>query len=121
MSLTQLRLQNCRCYNDFEIDLREQFTGVILPDVFGKTPLWVVFWSFIKGFDLCRLAGKPATFEAAGVRLALSSEGNMEAQTSSVVEARGDWSDTEHNCSWMQQRRSMQKNINTIGGTGAKR
>lgn len=119
MKLTKLRLQNYRCYDDFEIDFHERLTVLIAPNGFGKTTLLdaarVALWPFVKGFDLGSQTGKSATIQTGDVRLALLSEGNMEPQMPSVIEAWGDWGEGEHGKHWLQQRSSLKKNTNTIG------
>jgi len=124
VKLTKLRLQNYRCYQNFEIDLHEKLTVLIAPNGFGKTTLLdaarVALWPFVKGFDLGSQTGKSATIQNTDVRLALLSEGNMEPQLPCIIKACGDWSSSERDCSWTQQRISMKKSTNTTGDVGSR-
>jgi len=119
VKLDKLRVQNYRCFGEFEIDLHEKLTVLIAPNGGGKTTLLdaarVALWPFVKGFDLGSQTGKMATIQIDDVRLALLSEGNMESQTPSAIEAWGDWSASERNRHWLQQRSSLKKGTNTTG------
>lgn len=124
MKLDKLRVQNYRCFGEIEIDLHEKLTVLIAPNGGGKTTLLdaarVALWPFVKGFDLGSQTGKAATIQIEDVRLALLSEGNMEPQTPSAIEAWGDWSASERNRHWLQQRSSLKKGTNTIGDAAVK-
>lgn len=119
MRLDKLRVQNYRCFGEFEIDFHEKLTVLIAPNGGGKTTLLdaarVALWPFVKGFDLGSQTGKAATIQIDDVRLALLSEGNMEPQTPSAIEAWGDWSASKRNRHWQQQRSSLKKSTNTTG------
>ena len=62
MRLTQLYLQNYRCFSQLTVDLHPKLTVLIAPNGAGKTTLLdaarVALWPFVKGFDLGSQTGK---------------------------------------------------------------
>lgn len=124
MRLDKLRVQNYRCFGEFEIDFDPYLTVLIASNGGGKTTILdaarVALWPFVKGFDLGSQTGKSATIQVEDVRLAQFSSGNMESQIPSVIEAWGGWSESDSKSNWLQQRVSLKKGTNTIGDTGSK-
>lgn len=124
MRLDKLRVQNYRCFGEFEIDFDPHLTILIASNGGGKTTILdaarVALWPFVKGFDLGSQTGKSATIQNEDVRLARLSSGNMEPKTPCAIEAFGQWSDTSDTSSWAQQRVSLNKSTNTIGDAGSK-
>ncbi|VVP74896.1 DNA replication and repair protein RecF [Pseudomonas fluorescens] len=124
MRLDKLRIQNYRCFGEFEIDFDPHLTILIASNGGGKTTILdaarVALWPFVKGFDLGSQTGKSATIQNEDVRLAQFSGGNMESQTPSAIEAWGEWSDSAGQDNWLQQRVSLKKSTNTIGDAGSK-
>lgn len=122
--LDKLRVQNYRCFGEFEIDLDPHLTILIASNGSGKTTILdaarVALWPFVKGFDLGSQTGKSATIQIEDVRLAQFSGGNMEPQVPSAIEAWGAWSESDGECHWLQQRVSLKKGTNTIGDIGSK-
>lgn len=124
MRLDKLRVQNYRCFAEFEIDFDPHLTVLIASNGGGKTTILdaarVALWPFVKGFDLGSQTGKSATIQIEDVRLAQFSSGNMEPQSPSAIEAYGGWGDTPAPDSWLQQRVSLKKSTNTLGDAGSK-
>lgn len=124
MKLDKLRVQNYRCFGEFEIDFDPHLTVLIASNGGGKTTILdaarVALWPFVKGFDLGSQTGKSATIQIEDVRLAQLRSGNMESQIPSVIEAWGRWSESGAQSNWLQQRVSLKKGTNTIGDTGSK-
>ncbi|MGY2284558.1 AAA family ATPase [Pseudomonas gingeri] len=119
MKLDKLRIQNYRCFGEFEIDFDPHLTILTASNGGGKTTILdaarVALWPFVKGFDLGNQTGKSATIQNEDVRLAQFSSGNMEPQTPSAIEAWGNWSSSRNQNRWLQQRSSVKKGTNTIG------
>lgn len=124
MRLDKLRVQNYRCFGEFEIDFDPHLTILIASNGGGKTTILdaarVALWPFVKGFDLGNQTSKSATIQIEDVRLARLSGGNMEPKTPSSIEAYGTWEDTATQDIWLQQRMSVNKSTNTIGDAGSK-
>ena len=124
MRLDKLRVQNYRCFGEFEIDFDPHLTILIASNGGGKTTILdaarVALWPFVKGFDLGSQTGKSATIQNEDVRLARFSDGNMESQVPSAIEAWGEWVDGTGQDHWLQQRLSLKKSTNTIGDLGSK-
>ena len=124
MRLDKLRIQNYRCFGEFEIDFDPHLTILIASNGGGKTTILdaarVALWPFVKGFDLGSQTGKSATIQNEDVRLAQFSSGNMESQTPSAIEAWGRWADGAGRDHWLQQRLRLKKSTNTIGDAGSK-
>lgn len=124
MRLDKLRVQNYRCFGEFEIDFDPHLTILIASNGGGKTTILdaarVALWPFVKGFDLGNQTSKSATIQIEDVRLAQLSAGNMEPQTPSAIEATGIWGETTEPDTWVQQRVSLNKSTNTIGDAGSK-
>lgn len=84
MRLDKLRVQNYRCFGEFEIDFDPHLTILIASNGGGKTTILdaarVALWPFVKGFDLGNQTSKSATIQIEDVRLAQLSGGNMEAR-----------------------------------------
>ncbi|MDR9876658.1 AAA family ATPase [Pseudomonas allii] len=124
MRLDKLRVQNYRCFGEFEIDFDPHLTVLIASNGGGKTTILdaarVALWPFVKGFDLGSQTGKSATIQIDDVRLANLSSGNMEPQIASIIEARGVWAPDEVESHWLQQRTSLKKSTNTLGDLGSK-
>lgn len=124
MRLDKLRVQNYRCFGEFEIDFDPHLTILIASNGGGKTTILdaarVALWPFVKGFDLGSQTGKSATIQIEDVRLAQFSSGNMESQIPSAIEAWGEWAGSAGQSNWLQQRLSLKKSTNTIGDTGSK-
>ncbi|KPX84717.1 ATP binding protein [Pseudomonas amygdali pv. mori] len=122
--LDTLRMQNYRCFGEFEIDFDPHLTILIASNGGGKTTILdaarVALWPFVKGFDLGGQTGKSATIQIEDVRLAQFGSGNMESQVPSVIEAKGVWWESAVESSWVQQRVSLKKSTNTIGDAGSK-
>jgi predicted ATP-binding protein involved in virulence len=122
--LDKLRVQNYRCFGEFEIDFDPHLTVLIASNGGGKTTILdaarVALWPFVKGFDLGSQTGKSATIQIDDVRLANLSSGNMEPQIASIIEARGVWAPDEVESHWLQQRTSLKKSTNTLGDLGSK-
>lgn len=122
--LDKLRVQNYRCFGEFEIDFDPHLTILIASNGGGKTTILdaarVALWPFVKGFDLGSQTGKSATIQIDDVRLAHLASGNMEPQIASVIEAWGPWGPDELENNWLQQRTSLKKSTNTLGDTGSK-
>lgn len=124
MRLDKLRVQNYRCFGEFEIDFDPHLTILIASNGGGKTTILdaarVALWPFVKGFDLGNQTSKSATIQIEDVRLAQLSNGNMESKTPSAIGATGVWGDTTDPDTWVQQRVSLNKSTNTIGDAGSK-
>lgn len=124
MRLDKLRVQNYRCFGEFEIDFDPHLTILIASNGGGKTTILdaarVALWPFVKGFDLGNQTSKSATIQIEDVRRAQLSNANMESKTPSAIGATGVWGDTTEPDTWVQQRVSLNKSTNTIGDAGSK-
>lgn len=126
MRLTQLHIQNYRCFDDLIVPLHPELTVLIAPNGAGKTTLLdaarVALWPFVKGFDLGSQAGKSADIHPLDVRLARQADGNMEPQLPSRITASGQWAvDVHEEVSWAQTRKSIKASTRTLGDDSAKR
>ena len=125
MRLTQLRIQNYRCFSDFSIELHPDLTVLIAPNGAGKTTVLdaarVALWPFVKGFDLGSQTGKAATIDPSDVRLLKQADGNMEPQLPSRVAVMGRWSPDLPEDGWGQSRESIKASTKTLGDTKTKK
>lgn len=121
MRLTQLYLQNYRCFSQLTVDLHPKLTVLIAPNGAGKTTLLdaarVALWPFVKGFDLGSQTGKAANIHLRDVRLAQQPSGNMEAQLPCRILTTGQWSPDAAEVAWMQTRDSIRASTKTQGDT----
>jgi predicted ATP-binding protein involved in virulence len=125
MRLTQLRIQNYRCFSDFSIELHPDLTVLIAPNGAGKTTVLdaarVALWPFVKGFDLGSQTGKAATIDPSDVRLLKQADGNMEPQLPSRIAVTGRWSPDLPEDGWGQTRESIKASTKTLGDTKTKK
>lgn len=125
MRLTQLRIQNYRCFSDFSIDLHPDLTVLIAPNGAGKTTVLdaarVALWPFVKGFDLGSQTGKAATIDPSAVRLRMQSDGNMEPQLPSCIAVTGRWSPHLPDDEWAQTRERIKASTKTLGDNHTKK
>lgn len=125
MRLTQLRIQNYRCFSDFSIDLHPDLTVLIAPNGAGKTTVLdaarVALWPFVKGFDLGSQTGKAATIDPSDVRLRMQSDGNMEPQLPSCIAVTGRWSPHLPDDEWAQTRERIKASTKTLGDNHTKK
>lgn len=125
MRLTQLRIQNYRCFSDFSIELHPDLTVLIAPNGAGKTTVLdaarVALWPFVKGFDLGSQTGKAATIDPSDVRLRMQSDGNMEPQLPSCIAVTGRWSPHLPDDEWAQTRERIKASTKTLGDNHTKK
>ncbi|WP_051227255.1 AAA family ATPase [Oceanospirillum beijerinckii] len=139
MRLTRLKIQNFRCFEQFELDLHPNLTVLIAPNGAGKTTLLdaarIAVWPFVKAFDLGGQTGKSATIQPDDVRRLPLQRGVMEPVLPSSIEASGFWpelntnttkseallfSEADLQCVWLQTREKIKKGTNTLGDKGTK-
>lgn len=124
MRLTQLRLQNYRCFDDLTVNFHPELTVLIAPNGAGKTTLLdavrVALWPFIKGFDLGSQTSKAADISSLDVRLIQQIDGNMEPQVPCQIMAVGQWSLHSRKMAWTQTREKTQARAKTRWDATAK-
>lgn len=125
MYLKQLCLCNYRCFESLHIDFHPELTVLIAPNGSGKTTVLdaarVALWPYVKGFDLGSQTGKGATIQIADVRLMPQSDGNMEPQPPSSIEASGTWESGAIERTWVQTRERLKPGTNTLSDAETKK
>jgi len=118
MRLDKLKLSNFRCFKSLEIDFHRELTVLVAPNGNGKTTILdaarVALWPFVNGFDLGRRTGKGASIQIADVRMEQQTNGNMEPQLPSSIEASGAWADQLPGRTWVRTRERVKPGTNAL-------
>ncbi|WP_300675398.1 AAA family ATPase [Desulfoluna sp.] len=125
MKLTQIEVENFRCFEKITLDLHPDLTVLIAPNGGGKTSildaLRIAVWPFVKAFDLGSQTGKSATIQTEDVRRIKGDSGEMEPRVPSTVRVSGNLlsgkNDLKH---WVLSREKLTPRSNTLMDAGAK-
>ena len=124
MKLTEITIENYRCFERLNISFHPEVTVLIAPNGAGKTTLIdaarIAMWPLVKAFDLGIQTGKSATIQIEDVRLTRRDQNNMEAVIPSIVDAQGIWPGESEEKHWIQTREKLKSGTNTLQDEHAK-
>ncbi len=125
MKLTQIEIENFRCFEKLSLDLHPELTVLIAPNGGGKTSildaLRIAVWPYVKAFDLGSQTGKSATIQIEDVRRIKGGSGEMEPRVPSTVRVSGNLLSEENDFKhWVLSREKLTPRSNTLMDTGAK-
>jgi len=124
MKLTELTINNYRCFEELTISFHPEVTILIAPNGAGKTTIIdaarIALWPFVKAFDLGSQTGKSATIQIEDVRLTRRDQNNMEAVIPASVNAKGTWFEQSDLKNWVQTREKLKARTNTLNDDQAK-
>lgn len=124
MKLTEITIENYRCFEKLDISFHPEVTVLIAPNGAGKTTIIdaarIAMWPLVKAFDLGSQTGKSATIQIEDVRLSLRAQSNMEAVVPSIVDAKGIWPGESVEKTWIQTREKLKAGTNTLQDEHAK-
>ena len=118
MKLTEITIENYRCFERLNISFHPEVTVLIAPNGAGKTTIIdaarIAMWPLVKAFDLGSQTGKSATIQIEDVRLTRRDQNNMEAVIPSIVDAQGIWPGESEEKHWIQTREKLKSGTNTL-------
>jgi predicted ATP-binding protein involved in virulence len=118
MKLTEITIENYRCFEKLSISFHPEVTVLIAPNGAGKTTIIdaarIAMWPLVKAFDLGSQTGKSATIQIEDVRLSRRDQNNMEAVIPSIVNAKGIWPEKPEIQNWVQTREKLKTGTNTL-------
>tara|TARA_Y100001934_G_scaffold273308_1_gene363369 strand:+ start:2010 stop:3398 length:1389 start_codon:yes stop_codon:yes gene_type:complete len=124
MKLTEITIENYRCFERLNISFHPEVTVLIAPNGAGKTTIIdaarIAMWPLVKAFDLGSQTGKSATIQIEDVRLTRRDQNNMEAVIPSIVDAQGIWPGESEEKHWIQTREKLKSGTNTLQDEHAK-
>jgi predicted ATP-binding protein involved in virulence len=124
MKLTEITIENYRCFERLNISFHPEVTVLIAPNAAGKTTIIdaarIAMWPLVKAFDLGSQTGKSATIQIEDVRLTRRDQNNMEAVIPSIVDAQGIWPGESEEKHWIQTREKLKSGTNTLQDEHAK-
>ena len=124
MKLTEITIENYRCFERLNISFHPEVTVLIAPNGAGKTTIIdaarIAMWPLVKAFDLGIQTGKSATIQIEDVRLTRRDQNNMEAVIPSIVDAQGIWPGESEEKHWIQTREKLKSGTNTLQDEHAK-